>query len=361
MIKKFELQLICFLLFLSSCNSGGDENKNTDPKKTDQHHYDVSLVEKSSQTDQIKLPGQLEAFQEVSIFPKVNGYVKNVMVDIGSSVHQGQLLMELEAPELIQATLAAKEKYAKSRADYAIDRERYKRLLEASETAGAVSPLDLSEIKSKMLADSALSNAEKSNWQMQEAMQTYLIVTAPFSGVITERNVHPGALVSATTKDKPMLELKEIQHLRLQVDIPENLAVNMKIKDSISFYTSAMPGKRMTGFLSRKSMNVNTQYRTERMEIDVNNKSLQLSPGMYADVLIYSNGNVNTLSVPSTAVITSTERKYVIKLIDHKAHLVDVSSAGTAGDKSEIFGNLNEGDQVITRATEDIKEGDTIN
>jgi RND family efflux transporter MFP subunit len=360
MIKKFKLYLFCFLLLLNACNSG-DENKNPDPKKTETRHYDLSLVKKSNGTDQIKLPGQLEAFQEVSIFPKVNGYVKNVMVDIGSSVHQGQLLMELEAPELIQATLAAKEKYAKSRADYAIDRERYKRLLEASETAGAVSPLDLSEIKSKMQADSALSNAEKSNWQMQEAMQTYLVVTAPFSGVITERNVHPGALVSATSKDKPMLELKEIQHLRLQVDIPENLAVNLKVKDSISFYTSAMPGKRMTGFLSRKSMNVNTQYRTERMEIDVNNSGLLLSPGMYADVLIYSNGNANTLSVPATAVITSTERKYVIKMVNHKAHLVDVNTTGTSGDKAEIYGNLTAGDQVITRATEEIKEGDTIN
>ena len=83
-------------------------------------------MEKSNITDKIKLPGQLEAYQEVSIFPKVNGYVKTVLVDIGSSVHKGQLLMELEAPELIQATLSAKEKYAKSRADYAIDRSAIK-------------------------------------------------------------------------------------------------------------------------------------------------------------------------------------------------------------------------------------------
>jgi membrane fusion protein, multidrug efflux system len=360
MIMKYDLHLICYLLFLSACSSNGGGNKNTDLKKTEPLHYSITRVEKSNLTDKIKLPGQLEAFEEVSIFPKVNGYVKNVMVDIGSSVHQGQLLMELEAPELLQATLSAKEKYAKSRADYMIDRERYKRLLEASGTAGAISPLDLSEMKSKMEADSALSNAEKSNWQMQEVMQTYLTVTAPFSGVITERNVHPGALVSATVKDKPMLELKEIDHLRLEVDIPENLAVNLKIKDSISFYTSAMPGKRMTGFLSRKSMNVNTQYRTERMEIDVHNIDRVLSPGMYADVMIYSNGNVNMLSVPSTAVITNTERKYVIKVVNHKAHLVDVSTANSADGKVEIFGNLNAGDEIVSHASEDIREGDII-
>jgi RND family efflux transporter MFP subunit len=358
---KFNLHVLSLLLFLGACSSSGEENKNTDPKKIKSQHFITTRAEKSNITDKIKLPGQLEAYQEVSIFPKVNGYVKTVFVDIGSAVQKGQLLMELEAPELIQATLSAKEKYAKSRADYSIDRERYRRLLEASETAGAVSPLDLSEMKSKMEADSALSNAEKSNWQMQEAMQTYLTVIAPFNGVITERNVHPGALVSATAKDKPMLELKEIEHLRLAVDIPENLAVNLHPKDSISFYTSALPGKKMSGFLSRKSMNVNAQFRTERMEIDVDNSSRQLAPGMYADVVIYANGNVNMLSVPGTAVIANTERKYVIKLVDQKAHFVDVQTANAADGKVEIYGNINPGDEIIANATEDIRDGQSIN
>jgi RND family efflux transporter MFP subunit len=179
--------------------------------------------------------------------------------------------------------------------------------------------------------------------------------------VITERNVHPGALVSATVKDKPMLELKEIEHLRLAVDIPENLAVGLHPKDSISFYTSALPGKRMSGFLSRKSMNVNAQFRTERMEIDVDNSNRLLAPGMYADVIIYANGNVNMLSVPGTAVIANTERKYVIKVVDHKARLVDVQTANSAEGRVEIYGNLNPGDEIITNASEDIRDGQTIN
>jgi RND family efflux transporter MFP subunit len=358
---KFDLCIICILLFLGSCSSNGEGNKKSKNKKADPVLYLIATVEKSNVSADIKLPGQLEAYQEVSIFPKVNGYVKKVLVDIGSKVSQGQLLMELEAPELLQASLAAKEKYARAKADYTIDKERYKRLLEASGTAGAISPLDLSEMKSKMEADSALSNAEKTNWQMQETMQTYLIVTAPFSGVITERNVHPGALVSAASKDKPMLELKETEHLRLQVDIPENLAVNLKVKDSISFYTTAMPGKKMSGFVSRKSMNVNTQFRTERMEIDVFNKSGLLTPGMYADVIIYSNGNASTLSILNSAVITNTERKYVIKLVNHKAHLVDISTANSSSGKVEVFGNLHSGDSIITNPGEEIKEGEIIN
>ena len=102
--------------------------------------------------------------------------------------------MTLEAPELEQSTMQAKEKYARTKADLSIDREHYNRLLEASQTPGAISPLDLSFVRSKVESDSALSNAAKSNWEMQKTMESYLIVTAPFNGVITERNVHPGAL-----------------------------------------------------------------------------------------------------------------------------------------------------------------------
>ena len=304
----------------------------------------------------IKLPAQLAAYEEVSIFPKVNGYVKTVLVDIGSKVSQGSLLMVLEAPELEQASSQAKEKYARSKADFSIDKEHYQRLLEASATAGAISPLDLSTVKAKMDADSSLSNAEKSNWQMQQTMLGYLKVTAPFTGVITERNVNPGALVSAAEKDKPMLELKQVTHLRLQVDIPEDITASLKGKDTVSFYTSAFPGKKMIGYISRRSDNVNAQYRSERMEIDVQNEDGSLAPGMYADVVLSSKGNANALSVPKSAVVTSTERKYVLVVKDGKTTKVDVSTGNASIDKIEVYGALQAGDKVIVNASDEIKE-----
>ena len=209
------------------------------------------------------------------------------MVDIGSKVTKGSLLMELEAPELEQAAMQAKERWARAVTDYTIDREKYNRLLEASKTAGAISPLDLSTMKSKMQSDSALSNAEKANWQLQETMLGYLKVLAPFTGTITERNIHPGALVSASLKEKPMLELKEVDHLRLQVDIPEDILPSLSHQDTVSFFVSALRGQRLTGHISRKSNNVNLQFRSERAEIDVDNRDGRLSPGMYADVVLY--------------------------------------------------------------------------
>jgi membrane fusion protein (multidrug efflux system) len=344
-------------IFFSSCHSA----KPVDPKENDSIKkpiYELAPVHQTGLYSAIKLPGQLAAYQEVSIFPKVNGYVKDVKVDIGSTVKKGQLLMTLEAPELEQSTMQAKEKYARTKADLSIDKEHYNRLLEASQTPGAISPLDLSFVKSKVESDSALSNAAKSNWQMQQTMEAYLVVTAPFDGVITERNVHPGALVSAESKDaKPMLELKEISHLRLQVDIPENLAGTMKVGDTISFFTSAFPGKKINGHISRKSMNVNAQFRSERVEADVMNADGLLAPGMYADIIIYSKGNASGFTVPKTSLVTSTERKYVLVGQSGRIAKVDVTSGNESGNFVEVFGNLNKSDSVVVNATDETKTG----
>ncbi|OIR02941.1 macrolide export protein MacA [mine drainage metagenome] len=263
--------------------------------------------------------------------------------------------MVLEAPELLQATLQAKERYVRAKSELSIDKEHYLRLLEASKTQGAISPFDLSTVKSKVESDSALVNAEKANWEMQQTMMDYLKVTAPFDGVITERNVHPGALVNASAKDKPMLELKEVNHLRLQVDVPEGIAAELKEKDTVSFFVSAFPGKRNIGFVSRKSDNVNTQFRSERIEIDVWNNNGLLSPGMYADILLDAKGNAEAFSVPKSSVVSSTERKYVIVLRNGKTERVDVLTGNETAERAEVFGLLHAGDSVIVSANDEIK------
>jgi membrane fusion protein, multidrug efflux system len=358
MNNKFFILLLLSALTYYGCSDKKDpDSKAGTPAAT---HYVLAKVERKSVEQIMKLPAQLAAYQQVSIFPKVNGYVKTVLVDIGSHVRQGQLLMVLEAPELIQATIQAKERYARTQADYTISKEDFERLEQASETPGAISPMDLASAKAKMTADSALSNAEKANWQMQQTMLDYLQVIAPFSGVITQRNVHPGALVNAENKDIPMLELKEVDHLRLQVDIPESMAATLRKSDTLSFYLSAYPGKQMTGMIARKSMNISVQYRSERVELDVYNKDEALTPGMYADVLFDSKGIPGAFSVPKSAVVTSTERKYVVAVRDGKAVKVDVTTGNEGNNRVEVVGALQAGEEVIANADDEIKQGITI-
>ncbi|UOE50641.1 efflux RND transporter periplasmic adaptor subunit [Mucilaginibacter sp. SMC90] len=350
-----------YIILLSAATTmfyGCTENKASEKKtETNIVHYALVKVTQAGMEQTVKLPAQLSAYQEVSIFPKVNGYVKNVLVDIGSKVGKGQLLMTLDAPEIQQALLQAKEKYARAKSDFELNKENYLRLKTASQTAGAISPMDLATAKAKMASDSALSNAEKANWQMQQAMSDYLHVTAPFNGVITERNTHPGALVSAEAKDKPMLELKEVDHLRLQVDVPEGISATLQKHDSVSFFISALPGKKMTASVSRKAGNVNIQYRSERIELDVPNNNGTLSPGMYADVILKAKGNAKALIVPKSAVVTSTERKFVIAVRGGKTVRVDVSTGIENKNKIEVVGDLNSGDEIIAAATDEIDEG----
>ncbi|HUB59175.1 MAG TPA: efflux RND transporter periplasmic adaptor subunit [Puia sp.] len=347
----------------AGCSSGkGAPAGSTPPGAAPQSAaVETMTLRKGALPQQVKLPGQLAAFEEVSIFPKVNGYVKDVFVDVGSSVHKGQLLMTLEAPELQQAATEAEERFARAKLEATISEENYRRMLQASRTPGAVSPMNLASLKAKADADSALCNAEKANWQMQETMLGYLQVTAPFNGVIAERNVHPGALVSAESHEsRPMLDLQQIDHLRLQVDIPEGIAAALNNTDTITYYLSAYPGKKMTGRISRKSDLVNSQYRAERMELDVYNHDGKFAPGMYADVLFDSRGNPDACIVPRSAVVTSTERKYVIAIRKGKTVRVDVATGNESADQVEITGDLHPGERIVTIASDDLQEGIAI-
>lgn len=358
-LMKYILLIFALLIIFSSCGDHKPPENNQQVKAAPK--FTIAQVQKANVKQQLRLPGQLAAFQEVSIFPKENGYVKTVGVDVGSQVRKGQVLMTLEAPELQQAVVQAKERFARSKSDYTLDQENYGRLQEASRTPGAISPLDLATAKSKTEADSALANAGRSNWEMQQTMMNYLIVTAPFSGVITQRNVSPGALVSAEAKDsKPMLELKEVDHLRLQVDIPESAAADLKKNDSVSFSLSAFPGIERRGRIARVSMNISAQFRSERVELDVYNPDELLAPGMYADVLFDSKGTPGAVSVPKSAVVTSTERKYVLVVRNGKAAMVDVHTGNENAGMIEIIGDVKPGEQVIVGANDEIKEGTPV-
>jgi len=358
-IRTAGFALLCCIVGVG-CSDGTTAPVNKKTAGEGETKTELVRLEKAALPQLVKLPAQLASYEAVNIFPKVNGYVKDVFVDVGSHVRKGQLLMQLEAPELEQAAAQARERYARAKLDYTISNENYDRMRRAAETPGAVSPMGLASLKAKADADSTLCNAEKANWQMQQAILGYLKVMAPFDGVIAERNVHPGALVNAESKDKPMLDLRQVDRLRLQVDIPEGIAAGLQDKDTVTFYLSAYPGKKMTGFISRRSNLVNSQFRAERMELDVNNKGGGLSPGMYADVLFNSKGNPDAFIVPRTAVVTSTERKYVVVVRAGRTQRVDVATGNESAGKVEVTGDLRAGEEIVAHANDELQEGLTI-
>ena len=269
--------------------------------------------------------------------------------------------MTLEAPEMESQLQAANSRYLQAQENAVASKEKYERLKEAAKEPGSVSPLDLDNALAKMKADEQMAQSEKSNVASVRTMQDYLNIRAPFDGMIVQRNVSPGALVSpGKATDQPMLILQDINKMRLEVYIPEDYVDKVDLKLPVKFTFNAMPGTQYTANISR-SANALGSMRSEAIEIDVNNKGGQLKPGMYAEVNIPMLSGSKSLLVPNNAIVRSTEREYVIAVQDGKANLVDVKEGLVTHDSTEVFGNLKAGQSIVKNANDEVKEGSAIN
>ncbi|MFI5195555.1 MAG: efflux RND transporter periplasmic adaptor subunit [Chitinophagales bacterium] len=361
MQRIFQLSIVLFvILTITSCSYKEEPKKATTTPVAANFKTMVLLPRQIS--GNVQLPGVMQPFQFVQLFPRISGFVKSVYVDRGSVVKQGQTLIVLEAPEIEQQVAAAKLRYTQAEATYITSKDRYRRLLETSHTPGTVSPYDLEAAASKMQGDSATSQGEYANYRAQETMKTYLTINAPFDGVITERNVHPGALAGPSAQNaKPMLVLQQLSRLRLVVDIPEQFATQIKNGDEVHYKINAIPGEDFKGTVSRSSQSLGNTYRSETIEIDAENTGNKFKPGMYAEVVLPTSGSANAYVVPKSAVVTTTERKYVITVDDNShAKWVDISEGNQSSDSTEIFGNLHNGTVVITNASYQVKDGGAV-
>jgi RND family efflux transporter MFP subunit len=324
----------------------------------------------------LSLPGELTAFQSVAIFPRVAGFVKTVNVDRGSKVGAGDLLATLEAPELVaqrseaQSKLQAAEAQlaaARSKAD--ADRATFERLKAASNTPGVVAGNDvvLAEKASESSASQVLAaqqsvEAARQSLTAIRDMEGYLRMTAPFAGVVTERNVHPGALVGPSTAPNtpPLLRLVDANRLRLVVQVPEAYTAAMTHGADVTFTVAAFPGERFSGRIARVAQAVDVTTRTMAVELDVPNGDGRLAPGAFCQVRWPVRRGGASLFVPSTAIATTTDRTFVIRIRNGAAEWVDVKTGLTVGSLIEIFGDVHAGDEVARRGTDELRPGTPV-
>ena len=308
----------------------------------------------------VRLPGVLKPFDEVNIYPKVSGFIKEMLVDRGSIVKKGQLLIRLEAPELLSAVEAANSKYVQSQETSLASKEKYDRLKDAAREPGAVSPIDLDNALSKMKADAAISMAEQSNLNSVRTMQSYLEVRAPFEGIITQRNVSNGALVgSSETKDQPLLILQNLQKLRLEVFIPESYVDKVDLNQEVSYVLNALPGKILQAKISRSSNALGSMH-AEAIEVDVINHDKQFKPGMYGEVKIPLTSNATSLVVPDNAIVKSTEREFIATIKNGRTALINIKEGLSSHDSTEIFGNIHARDRIVLHANDELREGEIV-
>ncbi len=353
--------LIAITLLLTACS---EQHKPVDMnagKSGERSIYETGEVIESPLAGYVKLPGQLKPFEEVNIYGKVNGFVNEVLTDRGSSVRKGQVLVTLDAPELRSQLQSAVSKFVQAQENAAASKEKFRRLSEAAKEEGAVAPLDLDISKSRMKADEAIVMSEKSNVESMTNIENYLTITAPFNGVIVQRNISAGALVGpgSKTNDLPMLVLQYLEKLRLEVYIPEAYVDKVDLKSPVRFVFNTNPGKVYSAKISRSAKTL-TQMRSEAIEIDIDNKDVELKPGMYAEVRVPLLSESKSLSIPDNAIVRSTERQYVIAIRNGKAVFVNVMEGLKANDSTEVFGELKGGDEILLNATDEIKEGTVI-
>lgn len=293
----------------------------------------------------IKLPGELHPFLSVDMYPKITGIVNVIDVDRGSVVKKGQQLLRLSASELQAQRVEAEAQLRGAKITYA-------RLQSAAATPGVVAGNDLE------LAQHNQEALEARVRSLQE-MERYLQVTAPFDGVITQRNVHPGAVVGPSGA-VPALRLEQVSHLRLIGPVPEVYAGSIAEGSTVQFTVPAYPEETFTGVISRVARSVDQKTRTMPVEMDVSNQDGRLASGMFPEVLWPVRRPAPSLFVPRSAIVTTTEQTFVVRVKNEEVEWVSVRKGSESGALVEVFGSLEAGDHILLRGTDEIRPGTRV-
>ncbi len=322
----------------------------------------------------VRLPGELQPYEVVAVYPKVTAFVDSISVDRGSVVKAGQLMAGLVAPEIAAQRAEAQSKLqgaeaqrGEAEAKLASDESTYQRLKAASATPGVVAGNDLEVAQKAVEADRARlesvsggAQAAKSALKSLSDIEGYLQVRAPFDGVVTERNVHPGALVgpaSGSGVGVPIVRVEKTSRLRLLVPVPEKYVSGVTEGVNVQFSVPAFPNQTFSGKIARIAHSIDVKTRTMPVELDVTNPGGRLASGMFPEVLWPVRRSEPTHFVPTSAVARTTEATFVVRIRDGNAEWVNVQTGEPDGKQIEIFGDLHDGDQVAVRGTDELRPG----
>lgn len=299
----------------------------------------------------------------MDLYAKVNSFVSQLKADVGTEVQEGQLLAVLDAPELKTQENAASSRLQSQQAVYFANKATYERLLQTSKTPGTISPSQLEQAYARQQADSAGLEAAKAAHREILAMQEYLQIKAPFSGIITARNVSNGAFVGTSGKgaEQPIFTLAEQKKLRLVVSVPEAYSATLNKTGMIKFTVASFPNDTLTGKISRAAGVLDNRLRAQRVEIDVPNPDRRLLPGMVAEITIPLQSNEHALTVPISAVLNSTLGTFVIRVKDKKAEWVPIKRGISDAKMTEILGQISAQDSLVQQASEEIRDGAALN
>lgn len=309
----------------------------------------LAPVELSNAERTLGIPGEVRAWNQATLYSKVAGYVREVLVDKGSRVKKGDLLARLESPETDQQVLGA-------RADLqlkTIQAERARKL----RPQGFIAQQDLDN------AESALS-VSRATLQQLLALQSYEQVRAPFDGVVTARYVDPGALVAAGTASnqavQPLFDFADMRTVRVQVYVGQDDAADIHPGSPVSISLPDDPGHPIEAKVTRSAQGIDARTRTMLIEVDVPNEPVRLYPGSYVNVKIRFPGR-RTPVVPGEALAWRGDALYVAKLdSDNRVRLVRIQPGEDDGRRVQVLSGLQGGEQVVLNPSAELSEGDRV-
>ncbi|HEY2395730.1 MAG TPA: efflux RND transporter periplasmic adaptor subunit [Rudaea sp.] len=309
----------------------------------------------------LELPGRLEAFQRAPIYARVSGYLKSWKFDIGAQVKAGQLLAEIETPDLDQQlqqaradlnTAQANEKLAE------VTAERWEKILKSN----AVSKQDVDEKVSDLAAKRAAVASAKANVDRYVAMKGFTRIVAPFNGVVTARNTDVGALINAgTAAGLELFVISDTHKLRAYVNVPQSYVPDVQPGTKATLTVPDHPDKVYEATIETSSQAVNAASGTTLMQLVVDNPAAELLPGAYANVRLQLPTNATALSVPASALIFDAKGLSVATVgNDNRVTVKPVRIARDLGSKIEIGAGLGAEDRVIQNPPDGIADGTEV-
>jgi len=352
----------------------------------------VTKVIRASLSNNLVLTGEFVPYQEIDVMAKEAGYIKTIRVDIGDRVHAGEVLAELEIPEMqddmtrsaagVQAAEGdisqAKGDLSRAQSSYDIADLSYKRIADVlKREPGLVPQQEVDVAHSKQLETAAqvsaaqssletaqrklaMAKAEQARWN---TLEKYTVIAAPFTGVITKRYANTGAMIqqgtSSDTQAMPVVRLSQNNLLRLLLPVPESAVPGVHIGEAVQVTVGALQ-KSFPGRVTRFEDKVSTSTRTMNTEVDVPNADYLLVPGMYAEVNLDLRQSNAVLSVPLDALEDTGESPHVYMVRNSTIHIVPVTTGIKTAQQQEIRSGVGEGDLVVVGRHAGLDEGQKV-
>ena len=310
---------------------------------------------------EVVLPASVQGFLDSPVYARTSGYLLHWYADIGTHVKKGQLLADIQTPELDQQVQQAQSDLATAQANFQlaqITADRWEKLLRKN----AVSTQERDQYSSDLNAKRAVLSAQEANVRRLQQLQGFEKIYAPFDGVITARNTDIGDLIQAgeNTTPQELFHLSSVDRLRVFVPVPEIYQSDLQSVKQVSLSTDAYPKERFTGTIARSSNAIDPLSRTLRVEVDIDNPKTLLLPGAYVFVHLPLPAASQAPTIPSNALLFRREGLRVGVVRDGRVQLVPISIGQDYGDTVEVTAGLSPEDQVVLNPSDSLVSGTRV-